>query len=132
MSSENAIVRGQGSLPVSEETTLALVELQNKELDVRIQELEQRKIEDQHSFEYAKQTLEAQKADRSEERIHQEQRLTKMYIFWGTVLLVMLAFFAYALWIGAGELVGNIMEKVIYYIAGAVSSYGYCKYKNRQ
>lgn len=79
-----------------------------------------------------KKTLEAQKTDRSEERLCRSRNLKYTYIFWGIVLFVVLVFFSYAIHIGQGELVGNIIEKIAYYIAGVLSSYGYCKYKEKQ
>ncbi|MDO4952476.1 MAG: hypothetical protein Q4E34_01440 [Synergistaceae bacterium] len=53
MTDSNAIVSPQKHTPISETATLALVDLQNKELEFKVRELEQRKIEDQHSFEFA-------------------------------------------------------------------------------
>ena len=95
-------------------------------------ELEQRKLEDQHSFEFAQKTLEAQREDRHEDRIKFGERLKVRYVFIVVVLGIVLAFFGYALHLGQGELVGNVLEKVVYYIVGALSSYGYVKYKDSQ
>jgi len=94
-------------------------------------ELEQRKREDQHSFDFAQKTLEAQKEDRHEERIKFGERLRIRYIFIGCVLLIVLGFFGYALHIGQGELVSRLLEKVMYYGAGVASSYGYIKFKEK-
>lgn len=118
--------------PLSEETIAKLLDVQRKELEVKAMELEQRKLEDQHSFEFAQKTLEAQREDRHEDRIKFGERLKVRYVFIVVVLGIVLAFFGYALHLGQGELVGNVLEKVVYYIVGALSSYGYVKYKDSQ
>lgn len=103
-----------------------------KELELRAKELEQRKLEDQHSFEFAQKTLAAQIEDRQEERIKFGERLKIRYFFIGAILLMVLIFFGYALHLGKGELVAMVIEKVVYYVAGVLSSYGYVKFSESE
>lgn len=112
---------------LSEETIIQLLDVQRKEFELKARELEQRKLEDQHSFEFAQKTLAAQIEDRHEERIKFGERLKVRYRFIGVVLLMVLIFFGYALHLGEGELVARLIEKVAYYAAGVLSSYGYIK-----
>lgn len=118
--------------PLSEETIAKLLDVQRKELEVKAIELEQRKLEDQHSFEFAQKTLEAQKEDRHEDRVKFGERLKVRCVFSVVVLGIVLTFFGYALRLGQGELVSDVLEKIVYYIVGALSSYGYVKYKDSQ
>ena len=115
----------------SEETVVQMMELQKEELRVKAMELEQRKREDQHSFDFAQKTLELQKEDRHESRIKFAERLKVRYVFVIIVLLIVLGFFGYALHIGQGELVSTLIEKAMYYAAGVLSSYGYIRFKEK-
>lgn len=116
--------------PFSEDTIARMIDVQMKELEVKTLELEQRKREDQHSFEYAQQNLDAQKADRHEERIKFGERLKVRYIFIVIVLVIVFVFLGFAMSTGHGELVSRLVEKVMYYGAGILSSYGYMKLKS--
>ena len=116
-------------LPLSEETMVQILDVQRKEFEFKTKELEQRKREDEHSFEFAKKTLDAQIEDRREERIKFGERLKVRYFFICVVLLMVLIFLGYALSLGMGELVARVIEKVAYYASGVLSSYGYVKFR---
>lgn len=98
---------------------------------MKIAELEQRKREDDHNYDFALKSLEAQKEDRSESRKIFCAHKKVVYLYTAVLLIVVLFFFGWAMQNGHGDLIAYMLERAIYFGAGGASLYGYGRYKQK-
>lgn len=86
---------------------------QNKEIELRTQELVLRKQADNNSFEYGKASLAATERDRTAERKHRSGMFQSVLIFISLVTLVVVAFLAYALWLNKDNIALEVIKAII-------------------
>jgi len=113
-------------------TVQKFIEIQEKELEIRQEELAQRKIESQHEYELANKSIEAQERDRSDQRGYYKGFQTRRYFFIGFLALAVLGFLAFALWIGESGLAMRIIEIVALIISGGLGGYAIGFNRGRQ
>jgi hypothetical protein len=115
-----------------EKTVQEFIVLQNKELDLRIEELALQKQKDANSFEYAKQALGIKKTDREDQRIHEARQRKAAYIFSGTLTVILASVIIYALSIGKESFATEVIKTIVYIVTSGVGGYGIAKYQARQ
>lgn len=107
------------------------LENQTKELEVRQQIEENRKQSAKYNFELAKQSLQAQIADRKEER-EQNKTVWKWFIiFLGFSVSIIVIFSAWALFLGKENFLLEIVKIVIYGTSGALAGASWEKLKQK-
>lgn len=119
-------------IPMREASVMAFIENQKLDLQYRMAELEQRKSEDNHNYEYALKALDAQKEDRSEVRLQYFAHKKIVYLYSTIVLILGLVFISWALCAGYSDFLATIVEKALFFGAGGASMYGYGRYKNNK
>lgn len=118
-----------GGPHITEASIRGFIENQRLEMQYKMAELEQRKSEDDHGYEYSLKALDAQQVDRSEMRKHFFAYKRVFFIFSSIVLLIFLVFVGWALNAGHEEFLTRIIERGLYFAAGGASMYGYGRYK---
>lgn len=122
----------ENQIKYSDRALQQLVEVQEKELEVRQSEVKQRSVEAEHEYELAKRSIEAQERDRNNQRSYFSRFQTKRYIFIGVLSLAILFFLGFALWLGESELAMRIIEIVALIVAGGFGGYAIGYNKGRQ
>lgn len=122
----------QSSLParVLEEEVIRKAEVldrfinfQEQEIDVRRQELELKHKEEDHAFEYANASLNAQVADRNQERDLLKTVIGKSFVFAGIVIIAFIVFLAYALYLDQPQIVSEIIKAIVYIFCGGAGGF---------
>jgi hypothetical protein len=92
----------------------SFIELQDKELSVRSQEIESNGKEMQLYYELAKQNDRSDVEDRKDERVNNQNTLTKVLIFLAFSIVLAIGSLDYALYLGKDEIVTEIIKAIIY------------------
>jgi ABC-type transport system involved in cytochrome bd biosynthesis fused ATPase/permease subunit len=103
----------------------SFVEIQKTELALREQELRIARSEEQHKYEYACKVVEANKEDRRESRTTGVRTLKMALIFTFSVIFVLTAFSALAVWKGHADLVKDIAQGLLIFTGGAGSGFAF-------
>lgn len=114
---------------LSPEIVKKFVETQEKELEIRQQEIAQRDKELEVEYDLAKRSLDAQERDRDRNRNHFSSFLLRRYIFIGVLTFIAILFLGFSLWIGESDIAMEIIKVASYIIAGGLGGYaiGYNK-----
>ena len=96
---------------------------QAKEIELRQSELNLKKQEDDHSFEFAKGALQAKLADRGSEREHERETLKFRLIFSGVALIAIVGMVIYSLYIGKENFAMEIIKAVIFLLSGGAGGF---------
>lgn len=99
------------------------INVQEKELVIRGQELELKKLNDSNSHEYAKAALDANVTDREAERKNNANILKYGYIFGGAVIFLLVILFVFALFLNKDQIVMEILKAIIFIGSGGISGY---------
>jgi hypothetical protein len=116
--------------PLSEDTARQFLANQAQELALRSKELDLRKTELQHNSQFAEAALTAQAKDRVDERQHKRSAARERMIFGAIVLVVLIAFAAYALYLNKDAIVIELVKIIGPFVVGAAG--GYYVGKSRQ
>jgi hypothetical protein len=96
---------------------------QAKEIELRQNELNLKKQEDDHNFEFAKSALQVKATDRDAEREHDRETQKNRFIFITIVILVIASLTGYALAIGKENFAMEIIKAVIFIIGGGAGGF---------
>lgn len=102
-----------------------IVSNQAKELELREKEIEQASISLKNSHEFSLASLQAQKEDRSEQRIH-EARNTKNFLWFSLAIIVgLFILFGLAMKYNKDQIVMEIIKAILYIGSGALGGYSW-------
>lgn len=108
---------------LSPEIVKKFVETQEKELEIRQQELAQRERESEIDYELAKKSIDAQERDRNKNREYFSGYQRRRYYFIGALSFLAILFLGFALWIGESNIAMEIVKVASYIIAGGLGGY---------
>lgn len=118
--------------PVTPETIDKLLDLQTIELELRVQEVNLRRQELEHSAKYAEKSLAAQLEDRKDERQYQRSQTRTRFIAVGVFAVIVLVFAGYALYLNKDAIVLEVVKIVGSFAAGAFGGYAYARNRPTQ
>ena len=102
------------------EATGQLLENQTKELELKAQELALRKQQDDHSFEFSKQALDAQVSDREKQRCHNDKLKRDQYILNALLSLTIMPVIIVSLYLNKESIAIEIIKVIVFIFAGGV------------
>ncbi len=100
-----------------------ILQNQAKELELRYNELNLKKQEDNNSYEFAKAALSAKSSDRKDEREHDRQTQKTVLIFAAVITLVVTTLIIYALSIGKDSFAMELIKAVIFILSGGAGGF---------
>lgn len=128
MSESDRLARKEA--PLSSETAVVapdffkeFFEQQRKELEIKAGELELRKQEDDHQFEFGRAALEAQRKDRTEQREHAERRLKTILAFSLGAAVLAVGLLGFALYLDKDAFAVEIVRAAVYVFSGGAGGY---------
>lgn len=107
------------------------IDIQEKELVMRGQEIELRKQSDSNAHAYAKAALEANIKDREAERSHVASITNHRFIFLAIIIILLICSFCFALYINKDQIVMEIIKAIMFFGTGGLGGYAWGK-KYRQ
>jgi len=125
MSDDNVFdgTNGLPSQPVNISVINKFLDNQNKELEIKVREIEQQKVSDQHAFEYSKIALEKESIDRNSQReFVRKCRKDNFYFITGIVLLIV-GLVSYSLYVGKDQIAMEIIKSIIFLLSGGAGGY---------
>ena len=117
---------------VSEETVGRMLEQQQRETEVRRQELDLRAQEMRYNSAHAEKILGAQERDREAERSHDRKKVSYLLLFAGFCILLFVALVLIGMYMGKDNLVQDFMKVVGGIVAGAFGGYGLAQGKKKK
>ena len=120
---DNSQVPSRNSGPFTSEQSEQIVRNIAKEHELRLSELNLRKQEDDHSFEFAKAALSAKTTDKDAEREHHRQTQKTNLIFISIITLIITGLIAYALSIGKDNFAMELIKAVIFILSGGAGGF---------
>lgn len=108
-----------------------LIETQNKELEVRQQEVQVKSRDVDNQKELALSAIQAKKYDRQESRKTYERESTKTKVFVLAVIIVLAVFSLVLVWLEYVSLAEEIIKYALTATLGAFGGYGYARTKTR-
>ncbi len=109
----------------------SFLENQSKELELKGREADFKQQQDRNSFQFARETLQAQKEDREKERVAESARLKLLLIFWGAIAVVLCGFFGYALYLGKEQFLTEVLKIILYGGTGSLGGYSWGRYRKQ-
>lgn len=103
---------------------------QERELELRAKELELRKQNDCHGYEYSKAALSVQADDAKDERIHRRKMMITAAVVVSILFLSLVGFMLYCVSAGKEQVAMEIIKAVIFLFSGGAG--GYALGKNRK
>lgn len=130
MAKEDALSQGSKQNPqYSVEIIEQFIKVQSDEIELRKHELELRKQQDQNGFQFAKESLNAQKEDRREGR-DTYLKVSKYLLFTVVAIVFIIAvLLGFAIYMNNAELAIKIVEYFIVFSAGGAGGYSIGKNK---
>lgn len=110
--------------PLSPDTVTELLDLRNKELRVRAQELRLAERESGYQHEYALKALEAGLKDREKDRDQQRSNRSGDRTLLGLFGLLTFCLIAYALHLGKEEFAREVFKALLYGVPSGAAGYG--------
>ena len=107
-------------------------QLQEREIEVRQEEINLQKLERGNAHEYAKLALDAQAVDRKDSRNHGKSERRDRLIFAGIVILILVGFVITAVYLNQVELAKELVKNVALLAAGALAGYSYRSSKSKE
>lgn len=112
--------------PIDTEKILqALIESQNKKIDLEAQNIELQKIQLEHSREYAMAALKAQKEDRADERNKGISIQKNLFTIIAVIFFGILIFGGFCLWLDKDEIFKELIKIIGYSIIPSIGAYYY-------
>lgn len=111
-------------LPLSPDTVTELLELRNKELRVRAQELRLAERESGYQHEYALKALEAHLEDREKDRDQQRSNRSGDRMLLALFGVLTFCLIAYALHLGKDEFAREVFKALLYGVPSGAAGYG--------
>lgn len=109
-----------------------LVANQTRDLELRAQELDLQRQQDNHSFAFSQNALNAQLEDRNEQRKY-ETSLLKIRVFLIIVLFMLIAsVIVFCLWKDKDTVAMEIIKALVYICSGGLGGYGIKAMENRK
>lgn len=106
-------------------------QLQEREIEVRQEEINLQKLERGNAHEYAKLALDAQAKDRQDSREHGKTERRDRLVFAGVIVLVLVAFVIAAIYLNQVELAKELVKNVALIAGGALAGYSYGSRKSK-
>ena len=106
------------------------LENQAKELEIKARDLDLQKQKDDHSFEFAKTALEAQKEDRAEQRTFQIKTKRNGHIFTTIISVLFVTLLVTALAMDKDQVALEIIKAVIFMATGGAGGYAIGRFRN--
>lgn len=103
--------------------------LQNKELDVRMEELALQKQKDSNSFDFARESLGIKKSDREDQRRHEARQRKATYLFVTAILAIFSMVVCYSLFMGKEAFATEVIKTLAYIFTGGMGGYGIARYQ---
>lgn len=126
---------GSSSLPtpgkIPPELIKQFLDTQASEINLKTQELELKKQEDTHNFEFSQRALDAQVKDRLDQRIHNRTLSKYLYIAIGVIVFIIAAVIVFALYLNKESVAMELVKAIMYLIAGGFGGYGLSKYNQK-
>ena len=120
----------QDNSPVEKESENQKIDVLNRYIDLQFseaeskkEEIEFRKLEESHAFEYASTALKTQADDRKDERGHIGRIINKTYILAGLIILMFTIFLIIALFLNKEQIVMEIIRAVVYILTGGAGGF---------
>ena len=129
MPPDNSKLPNQPKRLPSPELIEKLFDIQAQELVFKQEELELRKQEDEHAYEFANNAVAAQGVDRQDARRHRETIIHKISVLSFCLALLFIAFLSFALFIGKEQIVSEIIKGIAYVIGGGAGGFVYGRYR---
>ncbi len=99
------------------------IDIQEKELVIRTQEIDLKKQSDNNAHDYAKAALDANIKDRTEERKHAADVIKLRYIFSGIIIVGLIIFLGFALSQDKDQIVMEIIKAIMFFCTGGIGGY---------
>lgn len=110
--------------PPSPDLIEKFLDLQNKELELRTEQLSIDAQHEENNKLIAQASIEANVQDRKDHRSHIERRTKLMFIGSTIIIVIVACFCGFALFIGKGEVVNKMIEVIAIFTAGFAGGYG--------
>lgn len=108
-----------------------LIANQEKELELRAQDLILQKQQDDHSFEFGTKALGAQMEDRKLQRDHNVRLQRNQYILIGCLSVMVVGIIITALFLNKEIIAIEMIKAVVFLMAGGLGGYGLSKKKEK-
>lgn len=106
-------------------------QLQEREIEVRQEEINLQKLERGNAHEYAKLALDAQAVDRKDARNHGKTERRDRLVFAGVIILILVGFVITAIYLNQVELAKELVKNVALLAGGALAGYSYGARKSK-
>jgi hypothetical protein len=116
---------------VSPDLINKFLDTQNRELDIRLQEVKNNTLSLQQNAEQAKHGLSLHAEDRKGEREHRSGMLKNVLLTVCFLAILLAAFLAYAMYSGNSTIVTEVIKALAFLAAGGVGGYGASKLEKR-
>lgn len=114
---------GSGLPAISPQVAQKLAENQTRELQIRAEELQLKKQQDNHNFSYAQEVLKAQAKDREQERAAKTLERKHRFVFVGLVFVLSLIFLGYLVSIDKEQIALELLKVAVYGGTGLVAGF---------
>lgn len=104
---------------------------QNLELQVRNREIDLKRQQDAHGFEFGKKALDVQLEDRNLQREHDQKTQKYFYTFISIISVLFVGLLVSAIILDKDQLAMEIVKAAIFLFAGGIGGYGYKAHKVR-
>jgi len=112
------------------ETVIKLVNNQEKELELRAQDLNFRKQQDDHSYDFGLKALDGKIKDRELQRAHEQKVQKNLYILVGILAFFIMFFGSYALYLNKDQIVLELVKIISSFAVGIFGGYHWGKSNN--
>ena len=107
------------------------VENQTKELEIKALEIEAKKQEDNHAYEYALKAVDAEAVDRENSRNVWVKSRRDSYFFAGCIIVIVLLFLGFCLWIGKDAVAMEMIRLFAAFATGGLGGFAVGRYKKK-
>jgi len=115
------VVQSQSLTP---ELISQLLENQAKEIEIKAQELDLQKQQDENNFEFGKKALDAQLSDRKMQRDCNNNLQKNQYLLISFLSLIIVAVIIISLYFNKDAIAIEIIKAVVFILAGGLGGYG--------
>lgn len=132
---DNLPAARQASAVVPPEISPALfkefLDNQTKELELKNRQLELEKQKDDHAFDWAKKSLDAQVIDRDKQRAFQLHGRRNCFVFATVIAVLFVGLLVCALWLNKDQVALEIIKALIFITTGGAGGYAVGKHKSQ-
>lgn len=111
------------------ETVKQMIEIQSREIELRGKDIEFKKQQDDHSYEFAKIALVSQEKDRNLQREYLLKASRNLYLLIGFFLILVISLIVIALLNNKEAVATEVIKAIAYVLGGGLGGYGLAKSK---